>query len=123
VQSNVTSCVPVVPGHSGRDWAAEIDNGVIRMNEDTQQSHENNDNRGGSVFPSGRKWALGAKKGIETFLCQRITGTDWKKVLANRWNRKRITKRVSVGRGQEIKWEILEKIENLQICGAWGKSL
>jgi hypothetical protein len=28
------------------------------------------------------------KKGIETALRQRITGTDWEKVLANRSNRK-----------------------------------
>jgi hypothetical protein len=30
-------------------------------------------NHGGGVFASGRKWALGAKKGIETALCQRKT--------------------------------------------------
>jgi hypothetical protein len=51
------------------------------MKEETQQSHENNGKHGGGVFSSGRKWALGAKKGIETALCQRITGTDWKKFL------------------------------------------
>jgi len=32
----------VVPGHSGKDWAAAIGNGVIRMKEETQQSHKNN---------------------------------------------------------------------------------
>ena len=62
-------------------WAAEIGNGVIRMKKETQPSHENNGKHGGSVFASGRKWALGAKSGIETPLCQRITGTDWKKDL------------------------------------------
>jgi hypothetical protein len=51
------------------------------MKKETQQSYENNDKHGRGVFASGRKWALGAKKGIETALCQRITGTDWKKFL------------------------------------------
>ena len=60
----------VVPGHSGKDWAAEIGNGVIRMKEETQQSHGNTGNHGGGVFASGRKWALGAQKGIATPLCQ-----------------------------------------------------
>jgi hypothetical protein len=49
------------------------------MKEETQQSQGNTGNHGGGVFSSGRKWALGAQKGIETALCQRITGTDWKK--------------------------------------------
>jgi hypothetical protein len=53
----------VVPGHSGTDWAAEIGNGVIRMKEETQQSQGNTGNQGGGVFSSGRKWALGGKKG------------------------------------------------------------
>jgi hypothetical protein len=39
-------------------------------------------------------------------LCQKITGTDWKKVLANRWNRKKITKNAHAGRGQETIWEM-----------------
>jgi hypothetical protein len=76
------------------------------MKKETQQSHGNIGNHGGGVFASGRKWAMGAKKGIETALCQKTTGTDWKKVIANRWNRKRITKKARVGRGQETKWEI-----------------
>jgi hypothetical protein len=49
---------------------------------------------------------LGSQKGIETALCQRITGTDWKKVLANGWNRKKITKKAHAGRGQETTWEM-----------------
>jgi hypothetical protein len=49
------------------------------MNEKVKRLHENNGNHGRGVFASGRKWALGAQKGIETALCQRITGTDWKK--------------------------------------------
>jgi hypothetical protein len=61
------------------------------MKKETQQSQGNTRNHGRGVFASGRKWALGAKSGIETALCQRITGTDWKNVLASRWNRKRIT--------------------------------
>jgi hypothetical protein len=63
-------------------------------------------NHGGGVFSSGRKRALGAPKGIETPLCQRITGADWKKVLANLWSGKRITKKALAGRGLETKWEI-----------------
>ena len=82
-------------------WAAEIGNGVIRMKEETQQSQENNGKHGRGVFASGRKWVLGAKSGIEAALCQRITGTDWNKVLANRWNRKIITKKAHAGRGLE----------------------
>jgi beta-glucanase (GH16 family) len=58
------------------------------------------------VFTSGKKWALGAKKGIETALCQRINGTDWKKALATRWNRKKITKKAHASRGHETIWEI-----------------
>jgi hypothetical protein len=82
------------------------------MKEETQQSQGNTGNHGGGVFSSGRKWALGAQKGIETALCQRITGTDWKKVLANRWNRKRIAKKAHAGRGQETIWEIPGKCLN-----------
>ncbi len=42
------------------------------------------------------------RKGIETALGQRITGRDCKRVLANRWNRKRITKKAHAGHGLEI---------------------
>jgi hypothetical protein len=66
----------------------------------------NTGNHGGGVFASGRKWALGSQKGIETTLCQGITGADWKKVLANLWSRQKITKKVHAGRGPETKWEI-----------------
>jgi hypothetical protein len=62
-------------------------------------SHENNGNHGRGVFASGRKWALGANSGVEIAPCQRIAGTDWKKVLATRWNRKRITKKAHADRG------------------------
>jgi hypothetical protein len=44
-------------------------------------------------LPSGRKRAWNQEKPSEQPLCQRITGTDWKKVLENGWNRKKITKR------------------------------
>jgi hypothetical protein len=71
-----------------------------------RHSTDANGEHGGGVFASGRKWALGAKSSIETALCQRITGTDWKKVLANRWNRKRITNKTHAGRGLETIWEI-----------------
>jgi hypothetical protein len=36
----------------------------------------------------------------------RTTGTDWKKVFANWWNRKKITKKSHAGRGPETIWEI-----------------
>jgi hypothetical protein len=44
---------------------------------------------------------MGAKKGIKTALCRRITGADWEKVLAIRWNRKKIAKKARAGRGLE----------------------
>jgi hypothetical protein len=49
---------------------------------------------------------LGAKKGIETALCQRITEGESKKGLANLWIRKKITKEAHAGRGLETIWEI-----------------
>jgi hypothetical protein len=76
------------------------------MKEETQQSQGNTGNHGRGVFASGRKWALRAKSSIETALCQRITGTNWKKVLANRRKRKIITKKAHAGRGLETIWEI-----------------
>jgi hypothetical protein len=39
-------------------------------------------------------------------LCQRKTGGELKKRLADPWSGKRITKKAHVGRGQETKWEI-----------------
>jgi hypothetical protein len=33
--------------------------------------------------------------------CQRITGMDWKKILANLWNRKKTAKKAHAGRGPE----------------------
>jgi hypothetical protein len=62
------------------------------MNTERVKNAEKYRKHGGGVFVSGSKWALGAKSGIDTALCQRITGTDWKKFLANLWNRKRIAK-------------------------------
>ena len=46
-------------------------------------------------------------------LFQRITGADWKKVLANQWNRKRITKKAHAGRGPETIWEMSAQVKNL----------
>ena len=44
------------------------------------------------------------------------TRADWKKVLANLWNRKRIPKKARAGRGQESKWEIpIESGEMMRI--------
>src|SRR5271165_7464187 len=95
-------------------WIKEGKNAVnwTRLKEETQKSHENNDKRGRGVFAFGRKWALGAKNGIETSLRQRITRTDWYKVLANRWDRKRITKKAQAGRGLETIWEIPNENKN-----------
>src|ERR1039457_6164750 len=42
----------VVPGNFGRNWAAEIGNGVIRMKEETQQSQGNTENHGRGVLAS-----------------------------------------------------------------------
>jgi len=80
------------------------------MKEETQQSHENSRNHGRGVFASGSKWASGAKTVNETPLFQRITGADWKKVLANQWNRKRITKKAHAGRGPETIWEMSDQL-------------
>jgi len=55
-------------------------------------------------FASVRKWASGAKTVTETPLFQRITSEDWKKVLANQWNRKKITKKAHAGRGPKTIW-------------------
>jgi hypothetical protein len=49
---------------------------------------------------------IGAEKGIGTPCAREKRRADWKKVLANLWRRKRITKKAHAGRGQEIKWEI-----------------
>jgi hypothetical protein len=52
----------VIPGHFGRDWAAEIGNGVVRMKKETQQSQENTENHGGGIFSSREKWGVGVPK-------------------------------------------------------------
>jgi prepilin-type N-terminal cleavage/methylation domain-containing protein/prepilin-type processing-associated H-X9-DG protein len=41
--------------------------------------------------PSGTKDFPPCLRGIETALCQRISGTDWRKILTNRWNKNRVT--------------------------------
>jgi FG-GAP-like repeat len=69
------------------------------MKEETQPSQGNAGNHEEGVFPSARKWAWVVKSGIETALCRKITGTDWKKVLANRWNSKKIPKQAHAGWG------------------------
>jgi hypothetical protein len=74
--------------------------------QDEDRTCQNTSNHEGDVCASGRKLALGAQKGIETALCQKISGTNWKKVLANQWNRKRITEKAHAGRGPETKWEM-----------------
>jgi hypothetical protein len=76
---------------------------------------ENTGRHGGGVFASGRKWVLGTQTVNEAPLFQRITGADWKKVLANLWSRQRITKnqpkKVHAGRGSETKWEMSVKTD------------
>jgi hypothetical protein len=80
------------------------------MKEETQQSQGNAGNHRGGVFASGRKRASGAKSDIETALCQRIAGTDLKKVLASQWNRKKIMKKAHAGRGLKTIWVIPVKM-------------
>jgi len=58
-----------------------------------QLGEGNTGNHGGGVFAWGGKACEKAQIAAKRPLCQRITGTDWKKVLANRWNRKRIAKK------------------------------
>jgi hypothetical protein len=77
----VGSGARLVPGHSGRDWAAEIGNGVIRMKEETQQSHENNGKHGGGVFSSEKNWACGAKKASKQPCAREKPTPDWENVL------------------------------------------
>ena len=60
------------------------------MKKEIQQSHENNGKNGRGVFTSGRKLVLAAKTVNETPPFQRITGVDWKKVLANMLSRQKI---------------------------------
>ena len=63
----------------------------------------NTENHGGGIFSSGEKWGVGVPKNIETALCQRITGTDWKKVLAILSSRKKLPKGADAGCGLETK--------------------
>ena len=56
---------------------------------------------------------MGAKKDIKTALCQKTTETDWIKVLAIPWNRKKIRKAPNASRGLEPIWEIPYQMENI----------
>jgi hypothetical protein len=56
-----------------------------------------------SLFTHGVKGVWKGANGIEIALCQKITGTNWKKTLANLWNGRKITKKVHAGRGQKSK--------------------
>jgi hypothetical protein len=76
------------------------------MKEETQPSHENNENHGRGVFASGRKWVLESKKHRNTPWTRENRRADLKKVLVNLWSGHRITKIAYAGRGQETKWEM-----------------
>jgi hypothetical protein len=76
------------------------------MMKETQQSQGHTENYGGGVFVWGGRACEKAQITPKHPLCQKITGTDWKKVLANQWNRKKITKKAHAGRGHETKWEM-----------------
>jgi hypothetical protein len=49
---------------------------------------------------------LASQKKLRNSPVPKNNRNDWKKVLANRWNRKRITKKAHAGRGQETIWEM-----------------
>jgi hypothetical protein len=101
----------VVPGHSGRDRAAEIGNHNVRMNADDIKTPQNTE----EVSSHPGKKVIGAKKGIGTPLCQRKAEGGVAKRLANLWRRNRFKKNAHACRGQEIKWEIPV---NMQTVGA-----
>jgi hypothetical protein len=66
-------------------------------------------NHGGGFFASGRNRSCESKKTSKHPRWQRKTEGESKKGLANRWNRKRITKKVHAGRGLETIWEMSDK--------------
>ena len=57
-------------------------------------------------FHPGGTGLWGQKRRRSVSAPEKNRGADWKKVLANLWRWKRITKMARAGRGQEIKWEI-----------------
>src|ERR1035437_3561904 len=105
----------VVPGHSGKDWAAEIGNRDVRMKEETQPSQGNTGNHGGGVFASGRNRACEPKKAPKHPRCQRKIEGEPKKSFANLWSRQRITKKAHAGRGLETIWEINQYEKRTQL--------
>jgi hypothetical protein len=94
------------------------------MNTERVKNAEEYRKHGGGVFASGRKWALGAKKGIETALCRRITGTDWKKVtckpVEQEENRENDRKNSKLNHEHQVKWEIPD---NRSHTGNWAKRM
>src|ERR1039458_10271721 len=94
----------VVSGHSRRDWAAEIGNRDVRMKEETQQSHENNARK--RCLRIREKMGVGSKKWHRNSPVPENNRNGLEKVLANRRNRKIITKKAHAGRGLETIWEI-----------------
>jgi hypothetical protein len=82
----------VVPGHSGKDWAAEIGNGVIRMKEETQPSQGNTGNTWQRGFHLREKKGHGIPKWRQNASrAGKKPKAGWKKRLANPWSRKIIT--------------------------------
>jgi hypothetical protein len=69
----------VVPGRSGRNWAAEIGNGVIRMKEETQQLQGNAGNHGGGVVAWAEKVCEKPQIGAKRYFCHGKPEPDWKK--------------------------------------------
>ena len=97
----------VVSGHSGRDGAAEIGNGLIRMKEETQQSHENNARKrclrirekmgvGSQLWHRNSPVPVNNRNGLEKSSCQSVEQAE-------------ITKKAYAGRGQETKWEMSDQ--------------
>ena len=96
----------VVPGHSGRDWAAEIGNRDVRMKAEHVKTPETTEEV--SSHP-GEKGVESQKKASKHPLCQRKTEGGLEKGLVNLWSRQKIMKKAHAGRGQDTKWEIPNK--------------
>ena len=88
------------------------------MNKETQQSVGNTGSHGGGVFAWGGKACENAQIAAKRTLCQRKTGSEPRKRLANLWNREKITKKAHAGHGLETIWECQIKPVKRELI--WG---
>jgi hypothetical protein len=93
----------VVPGYSGTDWAAEIDNRDVRMKADhvkTRATTEEVSSHPGEKGHWSQKWHRNTP-----YAGEKPRG-GLEKGFANLLQGKKITKKAHAGRGHETKWEI-----------------